>query len=237
MARWILPLGLLAAFLPTSTGIADEPRAPTVRPEGAPPAATAPSDSLPGPPLDIWYLWGDDGRPIVVPDKVRVREYLEWLTRQQATHRAPAAYSISRLNCSGTAQDDRLRLSIAVQLQVIATDEWVLVPLLMAEGTLREPPVYEGSGEAVPAPYHPESGYAWWFKGKGQHELTLSLGVPIRRQPAGRRVQLSLPPTAVSSLKLRVPGGRVTRCVARRLPLVVSRHRHRLERAIPDAED
>lgn len=207
MARWTRYLCLLAALW-ASTAHSQDPLAPGLRPEGTAPAPGATTAT--GVPFDLWYLWGDDGKPVVVPDRVRVRDYLEWLARQPETNKQPLAYSISRVSCTGTAEEERLRLSVDVQVQTTSADDWVFVPLQMAEGTLHEPPLHKGSGEALPAPYQAETGYGWWFKGKGQHELTLAMSVPVRKQPAGRRVQLSLPPTAVSSLKLRVPGGRVT---------------------------
>ena len=223
MARWVRQLGLLSILLGSAgTALAQESATPApggaTRPDAVAPAIgpTPPPAGTPSAlPFDLWYLWGDDGRPVVIPDRVHLRDYLAWLARQQNADAGPVAWSVTRIACMGTAEDDRAQLKVTLQVQTTTADTWVLVPLQMAEATLRAPPEYQGAGEALPGEYHSETGYSWWFRGKGsreqgRHELTLSLGVPIRRQPGGRRIQLSLPPTAVSSLKLRIPQVRVT---------------------------
>lgn len=222
MLRWVRQLGLLVILLgSTSAALADDPPAaastvPT-RAEGSSPAAgpvAGPSPLPVGVPFDLWYLWGDDGRPVVVPDGVHLRDYLNSLARQKNAEAGPVPYSVTQIACTGTADDERVQLKVKVQVQTTG-DGWVLVPLQMAEATLRAPPEYQGAGESLAGEFHSDSGYSWWFRGKGareqgRHELTLTLGVPVRRQPGGRRVQLTLPPTAVSSLKLRIPQQRVT---------------------------
>jgi hypothetical protein len=95
-------------------------------------------------------------------------------------------------------------------LLVTLENEWVPISLKMPEATLRSPAVYTGEGLAVPAPYHIEEGYAWWIKGKGKHQLSLSLSLPLRKPAVQRRVQLSLPATAVSMLRLRIAAPRIT---------------------------
>lgn len=220
MPRRTRQLSLLAALLLTTVSLADDPTVP-VKPQNAaenPPMATVgpstPAILPPEWPFDIRYLLGDDGRPVAIPDKAHLRGYLKWLAREQSKQQAPVAYSVTSIACTGTAEDDLLHLKVAVKIRT-TTDDWVLVPLQMAEATLREPPVYEGPGvPPLPAPYDSERGYGWWFKGKEgekeEHVLTLAVAVPIRKQTPVRRVQLSLPPTAVSSLKLRVPHNRIS---------------------------
>jgi hypothetical protein len=214
--RWTFHLGLLVSLLLAQLAPGQERGGPT---QGVPRPASAPQPGasnaspagalLPEWPLDVWYLW-DNGKPVVVPDGANVTGYLKYLVQQRKGDEGPEPYGVARIACSGMAEDDRLQLTVEVQVQMGASDAWVQVPLQMVEATLRKPVAYAGQGEFIQAPYHPESGYGCWLKGKGTHELTLSLTIPVRKQPAGRRVQLSLPMTAVSSLNLRVPHSHVT---------------------------
>jgi len=212
MLRWMAPAGL---FLIGTMAVAQPPAGgdPPARPAVDSPD-TLPADSKPAavtgpapaaPPFDIRYLEGPDGRPVFVPDKVRLDEFLNWLEQRRGrVGQAPPGVNVSSLSLEGTADDERAHITAQIELQVTQENAWVRVPLQMSEGTLRVPPVYAGGGLAVPAPYNPDEGYSWWIKGKGRHQLSLSLSIPLRKQAVQRRVQLSLPATAVSLLKLRV---------------------------------
>lgn len=159
--------------------------------------------------VDLRYLEGPDGRPVLVPN-VTWDEFVKWLDQRQAPlDEGPPGISVSSLSFDGTADDEQALLTARIELQVSEDKKWVRVPLLMSEATLRSPPIHAGEGLAVPATYHADEGYAWWFKGAGRHQLTLSFSIPLRKQAAQRRVQLSLPTTAVSELALRVAPARV----------------------------
>jgi hypothetical protein len=160
--------------------------------------------------LDLKYLEGPDGKPVFVPDQVKLQQFLDWLEKQRTDESAVPRGSISSIALEGTAGEDRAALTVRIQVQIADSADWVRIPLQMAEGTLRQPPTHAGEGTAVAIPYDAETGYAWWFKGKGTHELTLLLSVPQRKQFPNRRLQLSLPAAAASSLKLRIPSPRIT---------------------------
>lgn len=217
MVRWIKRLALLAAIWSAGVAAADEsPASAEIAPRAAD-AAVPPKigpNSLkslwPDLPFDIWYLWGDDGRPVVIPDKINMREFMEWMARKRKKQEDPIPFAVTSIACTGAVVDERLHLTVMVKVAVTSDDEWVRVPLNLVEGTLLEPPVSTGPGEAIPAPYDAETGNTWMIKGPGAYELTLKLGVPVRKPGVGRRVQLSFPPTAQSSLKLTIPYGRVT---------------------------
>src|SRR5579872_3133260 len=162
------------------------------------------------PSFDLKYLEGPDGKPVYVPDKVRLAEFLRWLDQKNAGHaQTPPGAAVSSMSFDGTADDERALLTARIEIQISTDDAWVRVPLQMSEATLRAAPEHSGAGMAMPA-VNPEEGYAWWLKGKGKHELLFSLSVPLRKQSAQRRIQLSLPATVVSLLKLRVPAARVS---------------------------
>jgi hypothetical protein len=217
---WLTVTGIwfaaaLGAAQDTVSG--EAPQAPTAEPVEAP-AETAPpsaingsAPSVPGGVLDLKYLEGPDGRAVYVPNRLRLADFLKFEAAREAGAGArPPQASIASIAFDGRADDERAYLTAIIDVDVAADNAWVSVPLLMTEGTLRAPAVYSGKGLAIPAPYQPDGGYTWWIKGKGTHQLKLSLSIPLRKQAAQRRVQLTLPPTVVSGLKLRVATPRVS---------------------------
>lgn len=167
---------------------------------------------------DIIYLPDSNGKLVPVPVGVTLKDYLDWLQKREQgdDHPEPANSGLTHLHLTGAVvDDDRALLTAKIGLQVLKTDDWVRVALQMPEAVLRNSS-YKGPGSAVPDRFDPETGYWWWVKGTGQHELTLSITVPLRKQLPGRRLQLTLPPTAVSSLLLKVPHQRVTARVTER---------------------
>lgn len=229
MIGWIKRLALVAALVPAVAAAADDPPGPAEavsRPmDPAAPAqsgAPSPKSLWPGLPFDIWYLWGEDGRPVVIPDKVNVRDFLEWLARKRRKQEDPIPYAVTSIACTGAVVDDRLQLDVVLKLSVTADDEWVRVPIALVEGILLEPPAHDGPGEAILPPFNQETGFTWQIKGAGAHGLRLKLAVPVRKPGVGRRVQLSLPPTAQSSLRLTLPYGRVTAKTAEKSDLEVN---------------
>ncbi len=221
---WLLLAGLCLAVAASGgqeSVSGDAPGAPAAEssskpaekpaPEAKPAAGNGVSPAIPSGTFDLKYLEGPDGRPVYVPDKVRLDEFLKWLEEREArAGQGPPDASVASLSFDGRADEERAYLTALIDLEVAVENAWVRVPLRMPEGTLRAPAVYSGKGLAVPAPWRPDEGYVWWIKGKGAHQLKLSLSVPLRKQAAQRRVQLSLPATVVSGLKLRVAAPRVS---------------------------
>ena len=207
---WLLPAGLCLAGTVCAGQEPASGEAPSATRNEAPDAETQPKATngppvVPTGPLDLKYLEGPDGRAVYVPSKVRLADYLKWEAEREAgLDRGPPDFSISSLTFDGRADDERAFLTALVDLELTSENHWVRVPVLMPEATLRTPAVYTGKGLSVSAPWHPDEGYTWWIKGKGTHQLKLSLSIPLRKQTGQRRIQLSLPPTAVSLLKLRV---------------------------------
>jgi hypothetical protein len=206
--------GALCAAQEPAAG--DAPAQPGNKSPAKPAAEARPTPAngrpvVPVDPLDLKYLEGPDGRAVYVPDKVGLAEFLKRQAEREAgAGQGPPEVSVSSLSFDGRADDQRAFLTAVVDLEITAENRWVRVPVFMPEATLRTPAVYTGKGLAVSAPWHPEEGYTWWVKGKGTHQLKLSLSIPLRKQTAERRVQLSLPPTAVSVLKLRVAAPHVS---------------------------
>lgn len=175
-------------------------REATARASGSDPAVP-----LRGIPAQVTYLPGPDGVLVPVPAEATLEDYLEYLrTRGPGKEDAgmSPAYSITSLLLEGTADEERAIITARLHVQIHREQETVSVPIRLDEGVLRETQ-YTGNGEA--GFLNRDAGYTWWFRGKGDHVLQLTLSVSVRKQLPTRRLQLSLPVTAVSSLKLRVP--------------------------------
>jgi hypothetical protein len=175
-----------------------------------PPAATA--GTAPGTgssTFDIKYLEGEDGRPVAVPDKATLAEFLKWLEERESPEGPPAA-AVASLEFDGTVTEDRILLTAQVEVVVTRETGWVRVPISLPEATLRDAPSHKGPGGAVPGPWQADTGYTWWLSGRGTHVLTLPLSVPILKLATQNRVQVTLPATAArSKLTLRIDAPRV----------------------------
>jgi hypothetical protein len=115
-------------------------------------------------------------------------------------------YSITSITLEGLTKDNgSATLTATIAIQINRDDTWLRIPLNLNEATLTGHR-YQGEGTATPDDnFTRETGYFWWLRGKGDHILTLSMIVPIKKQLPSRRLQLTVPATAVSRLKLHVP--------------------------------
>ena len=121
-------------------------------------------------------------------------------------------YSIQQLSASGTCDAEHVELTIHLKITLREKD-WVRVPLHMPRALLRQPVAYQGPGEHFlhfeesVAGRNGGEGYVCWLRGPagGQHELTLTMLVPLMRIGDETRLKLEVPNATVSELKLRVP--------------------------------
>lgn len=166
-------------------------------------------ERLPG---DVIYLKNSSGRLVPVPRNATLEEFLQWQQRRrQAPQGDQPQYSVTSLALKGKADERHARLTATIRVRIFPEESWVPVPLALNEAVLLET-AHEGDGSVLfdHRQFGPGSGHRWLFKGQGLHELTLSMIVPVRKRVASRQLQLSLPPTAVSSLTLRVPLQRIS---------------------------
>jgi hypothetical protein len=118
----------------------------------------------------------------------------------------PPRFSLQRISASGTAQETQAELT--VQFQLATRDaQWVRVPLRLEQGLLRGPVQYKGPGEQVVQYEGEGAGYVCWIRGKPdtQHEITLTILVPLESVGEETRLKLSVPRATSSELKLSVP--------------------------------
>lgn len=186
-------------------------------------------------PGDIIFLPDSSGKAVPVPYGASLMDYLRGVRRRAGTSEgsATARFAVSAVRLTGELGDEWARLSVEVTVRVLVDNEWVRIPLGMSEGLLREsqhirpqpvrndaaasekasPTSDDGSTseDGVIEPWDQPAGNAALLRGLGEHRLNLELSVPVRKSPNGRRIQLGLPPAAVSTARLRLksPGAQV----------------------------
>lgn len=210
---------LLICLLAAAAAQAQPAAKPAVRAKAAPkasadapkpkPSATKTAKPQPADNGDWIFLPGPDGRRIPVPADLW-QEFLRWQTGQQAP-----PFHVTSVSLDGRVEGDRALLDARVEIRVQRADEWVPVALRMRSGNtvLASAVTHRGQGESRPDTRKaaPDDGLRWWLKGRGLHELSFRLSVPVLREHPGRRLQLALPTPAAAGTKLVlvVPGDRL----------------------------
>lgn len=216
-ARQLLIHGLflIVVLMTMDQVVGQEPARPTTAADASTPsnpAKPAAERSL----LDsiltqIRYLPNSQGELVPVPANATLEKFLEFINQSKGPDRdvVPAA-SVSSIELTGEANDDRATLKAKLVIQLRQSAEFVRLPLQFNEATLINAQ-YSGSGEAVfDERKDRDQGIAYWFRGPSPHTLELTLSVPVRRQLPARKLQLPLPPSPVATLKLVVPHGSIT---------------------------
>ena len=161
---------------------------------------------------DVIIIQGEDGKPIAMPATATMKGFIQYLRDLDNKANRPQLppHTITKVALEGNVSADESLAVITANIQLeLTVDERVLVPLKLNDATLRDFK-YTGKGTAVFADFSPERGYRYWVQGKGKHSLKFVFSVKIRTQVLQRRLQLDLPRSPVSHLKLYVPLPRVT---------------------------
>lgn len=148
-----------------------------------------------------------DGEVLLIRPGVDVQQVLEWLNPKPDPAASAPEYDITSVSIDGTANDETAHLTARIRIQLHVDERWIPVPVGLEEATI-EKTEYRGRGE-ISLDRTTERVRRWWIRGVGEHELELSLIVPVRTLSPMRRLQLSLPMTASSQLTMRVPMERV----------------------------
>ncbi len=158
---------------------------------------------------DVFEVLGKDGQILLLPHWRTLEKFEQWLKSQEAGNAPLApAFSVSSVSFEGTAETNEVSITLNATLTISVNrdDGDVLVPLGLNEATLLKKVEHPlGPGEPEFHKFDPELGYRCWLRGKGLHELKMTLAVPLRPQGTARRLMLRLPETPVSSIKLIVP--------------------------------
>ncbi len=202
----------LSVLVVASTGFAQPPNNPPAgdkaseSPASKPP--TTPAKGLKAGMDDVFEVLGRDGQILLLPHWRTLEKFEQWMKSQEANNSQPApAVSVSSVSFEGTAEtnEDSITLNATLAISVNRDDGDVLVPLGLHEATLLKKVEHVGPGEVEFHKFDPELGYRCWLRGKGLHELKMTLAVRLRPQGTARRLMLRLPETPVSSIKLIVP--------------------------------
>ena len=172
---------------------------------GSSPDGVAAGESSVGKPGFV-YIPGANGELIPVLQNSTFEEFLTWLReRDQPALPAAVESGITSISFDGHVVENRAILDATIQIQVNVADQWQEIPIYCNEAVLLEAD-YEGPGEAVPGDTpQRNTGYHWWVRGKGTHTVKLKLSLPVAVQVPVSRLQLTLPVTPLSVLRMRVP--------------------------------
>lgn len=150
------------------------------------------------------FIKGDDGQYLPLPN-LSLDQVLDYLKQKQVIQPEHSPkYAVSSVSLSGEVKKDRAILEARIIVLINEADTWIRVPLKLNESIFLKTS-YSGEGESSPGGFNRTEGYLWWFRGKGTHEINLTLSISLKQQLPSRRLQLLLPQTAVSNLELKVP--------------------------------
>lgn len=198
-AAWLIAVGglPLQAQMPASTAVKgeNEPEKPAARGQAAVERAEP----------DIYYIRDKSGELVPL-----VNFPLDDLNKLMALRNgsAPARNAFRLERFVGHAEVVGGHAAVLIEMVISVTDEdWVRVPLRMANLVLTQPPDWSGSGERLFDFDADSREYVVWFRGKAEepHQLTLRGLVNLETDVDQRRFKLSVPRAVFSELELIVP--------------------------------
>ena len=176
----------------------------------ASPARTATTDATKTEGLTVFVKDGK-GNFVPIANNVTAKKLLQALGQQGRTAPATASYHVTSVDITGFVRGKLAELTAVVRVE-INDDGWVRVPLRMQEALLRTeakhtPPANVELAAARPETddMHHDGVRFWFFRGRGTHVLSLPLSLAIRDLSPAKRLRLTVPETAASSLSLRLP--------------------------------
>lgn len=170
------------------------------------PVPKSPSNSLDKLSTDAVWLPNANGELVKVPPGIAWEDVMEFLRQRLEKPPVKLPPAITNLTIKGTADDVRAVLEAEIVLQNLNEaddEEFYSIPLALHEAILRDAGEYDGPGVMFPKTEQDVTqGQSWWLRGKGKHHLKLKFSVPVKKQGATRRLQLTLPFATVSELEI-----------------------------------
>lgn len=160
------------------------------------------------------YVRDDAGNLIPLANDVDVKQLLGQLRNADEPAESVPLFHVTSIKLTGEVRGDIAELTAVIRLRVDDETNWVRVPIRLEEALLRAeaehtPPEGLDAEKAGAKPDAREVGRDgirhWYFRGKGLHTLTLPLSVAVRDLLPAKRLRLTIPRTAVSSISLQVP--------------------------------
>ena len=172
----------------------------------------------------IYYLPDKQGNLQPVLD-FKYEEFVDLyrLKNQLGRRDQPPRYTLQRLTATGTAAGTHAE--VTVQLQAVVRDnDWVRIPLRLDQGLLRGTVQYKGAGKQIVQYEGDGAGYVCWIRGKpdSQHEITLTMLVPLDSTGDETRLRLCVPRATTSEMKLTAPIGGAVAAVSEGATLLLS---------------
>ncbi|MFO0903971.1 MAG: hypothetical protein U0939_13285 [Pirellulales bacterium] len=174
---------------------------------------------------DVYYLRDKDGKLVPVPDfSYEDFKRLYDLDRKLTDAAAPPKHVLSQLQVTGQIEGEQAVLQVQVRVTA-KTEGWTSIPLRFSGAILRNQPQYDGPGKLLVEYHRERDGYVVWLQESDSqpHRITFEAVAPVRRNGASRRLAFSAPSTAVSELRLRVPGTRISATVSEGAGLLSSK--------------
>ena len=111
------------------------------------------------------------------------------------------------MSADRNGRGDARRIDASNSRSSTRDDDWVRVPLRLDQGLLRGPVQYKGAGKQIVQYEGDGAGYVCWIRGKAdaQHEIDLTMLVPLDAAGDETRLKLASPRATASELKLSVP--------------------------------
>jgi hypothetical protein len=150
----------------------------------------------------------ENGEVVRITAGGQIGDYLKWREQLlQGTKDDDPGYYVAAITLTGEVSASRAVATLDTSIEVFVREgvAQVDVPLRLNQATLlQHRNSAPGSVEFLPTVRG--TGMKCRIFKSGQHRIDLQLSVPIRKTGNSYRVQLSLPETAQSSLRLTVPG-------------------------------
>ncbi len=211
---WICCLAVIVGLIRAAPGQdrTEEPsRNGTQAATPAPPPLPVPATTLDKIPASIQYLPDGKGGVVAVPADATIEQFLEW--HRQRRLQNPQALgipkaSVTAVELEGDADDQMATLKCRVVIQIAGDQFPASIALGMGEAVFRRTDT-KGPGQVIFGGRDRDRGYVWWFEKSGEYEMNCELTVPLVRSSPWRRLQLTVPNSPVTSLRLAVPSGNV----------------------------
>jgi uncharacterized membrane protein len=171
---------------------------------------------------DLDSVFGKDGGVLVPYDELLRLIRGESTAPPPATVKRASTYVLVGAQVKGTADDAVVRCEATVDVDLVGSGGWVLVPVGLDEAALESAEVTRKTkttkaivgtvarlAERLPQGQRPRTstGYGVLLRGLGRRTLRLTFTLPVRRQPGQASFSLTLPGAALSKLDVALPKG------------------------------
>jgi hypothetical protein len=150
---------------------------------------------------ELQNVLGSDDASVVIPYKQYLELLRHYLADQSTTTMSPAAV-ITSASYSAMVEDDVVRITAELNLNVLEESAWVKVPVSFGAAAIGTVQPNDGS---VLLQGNGDGAYELLLKGPGTRTVTIELLAMIQTSPESRSFRIACPPTGISNLEVTVP--------------------------------